>query len=57
MRLLTPAICLLASALHGAWVIEDVPTTIQYNGVSPYVIGREMATAKRGDHIAIAYRR
>ena len=56
MRLLTPAICLLASALHGAWVIEDIPTTIQYNGTSPYLIGREMATAKRGDHIGIAYR-
>ena len=56
MRFLTPAICLFASALHGAWVIEDIPTTIQYNGATPYTIGREMATAKRGDHMVVVYR-
>lgn len=56
MRLLIPALSLVASVLHGAWVIEDIPTTIQYNGGVPYTIGREMATAKRGDQIAIVYR-
>lgn len=66
MKHLLPTICILVSTVHAAWVIEDIPTTIQYNGFSPYSIGKEMASAyrpiydangiKTGENIAIAYR-
>lgn len=56
----------MASAMHGAWVIEDIPTAIQYTNGSPNLISTEMASAyqpvynssgvKTGERIAIAYR-
>ena len=65
MRHLLPAICLVISAVNAAWVIEDIPTAIQYTR-GPNLIAKEMASAyrpvydasgsKTGEHLAIAYR-
>ena len=66
MKRCLPAVFLLASAVHGAWVIEDIPTAIQYSNGNPNLITTETASAylpiynrsgvKTGEHIAIAYR-
>ena len=57
--------CLVTSAVNAAWVIEDIPTAIQYTR-GPNLIAKEMASAyrpvydasgsKTGEHLAIAYR-
>ena len=46
MRYLLPAICLVTSAVNAAWVIEDIPTAIQYTR-GPNLIAKEMASAYR----------
>lgn len=65
MKLLFPAICILASATQAAWVVESIPTTIQYVNGGPQLLAKEMASAYRpiyntkgkiGEYIAIAYR-
>ncbi|MCX6598093.1 MAG: hypothetical protein NTV70_17190 [Acidobacteria bacterium] len=66
MKKLLPVILVLAAKAHGAWVIEDIATAIQYTNGSPNLIGKEMASAyratysatgaKTGEYIAIAYR-
>jgi hypothetical protein len=64
-KLALAATCLLTATVNAAWVIEDIPTAIQYTR-GPHLIGKEMASAyraiynasgsKTGENIAIAYR-
>ena len=42
-----PAICILASAAQAAWVVENIPTTIQYVNGGPQLLAKEMASAYR----------
>jgi hypothetical protein len=60
------AIFLFSSAMNAAWVIEEIPTAIQYSLRGPTLIGKELTSAyqpiydtsgsKTGERIAIAYR-
>lgn len=66
MTRILPVICLLAATVNAAWVIEDIPTAIQYTGLMPNLLGKELASAyraiydangiKTGENIVIAYR-
>jgi len=66
MKLFLLVVCLVASTLNAAWVIEDIPTGIQYTNTLPNLIGKELVSAyqpiynasgaKTGENIAIAYR-
>ena len=66
MTRILPVVCLLASTVNAAWVIEDIPTAIQYTGLMPNLLGKELASAyrpiydangvKTGENIVIAYR-
>ena len=41
------AICILASVAQAAWVVENIPTTIQYVNGGPQLLAKEMASAYR----------
>jgi hypothetical protein len=65
MKTLLFALFVLSSTASAAWVLEDIPTAIQYSR-GPHLISKELASAyrpiydasgtKTGEHFAIAYR-